>query len=60
MFDLLWNLFKKDVTLKGIGRVADNIEDILTVFEEDYLKDKNAKNAAIDAVIQILEQHKDK
>jgi hypothetical protein len=41
-------------------QVTDNLESLLSHFEEDYIKDKDAKNAAISAVIEILEAHKDK
>jgi|HubBroStandDraft_2_1064218.scaffolds.fasta_scaffold00031_50 hypothetical protein len=60
MFDTIFKLFNKEKSFEGIRRAAGLVEDLVELFEEEYLKDKNTKNAAIDAVIQMLEEHKDK
>ncbi len=60
MLDALMVLFKKETSFEGISKAINLIAELVSLFESDYLKDKDAKNAAIDAVIQLLEQHKDK
>lgn len=60
MLDTLFSLIKSEV---GIGHLADilkGIENIVELVSEEYLKDGNAQNAAIDALVQILQQHKTK
>lgn len=32
---------------------------IVTAFENEFKEDKDAKNAAIDAIIDLLQKHKD-
>jgi hypothetical protein len=53
MFDKLFSL----VGISTMRTIIGRIEDILSIIEES--KDKNLKNAAIDTIIQILQQHKD-
>lgn len=40
------------------GHAVELLNNLLDHFECDYIKDKNSKDAAIDAVIEILQQHK--
>lgn len=40
------------------GHAVEMINELLVHFESDYIKDNNAKDAAIDAVIEILQKHK--
>lgn len=58
MLDTLFNLFKQEVSLSNIESLVSDLESIIALFNEEYLKDKNTRNAAIDCVIQILEKHK--
>lgn len=60
MFNALFALFNKKVALTNVANISSRIEDILELFTAEYMQDKNAKNAAIDAVISILQEHKDK
>lgn len=60
MFNTLFALIKSKFALSSIQTIASHIDDIVSLFEKEYLNDKDAKNAAIDAVIEILQQHKDK
>lgn len=60
MFNTLFSLFKKGVALTHINTVSGNLDNIVSLFESEYMVDKDAKNAAIDSVIAILEAHKDK
>ena len=42
-----------------VGNILANLENLVKVIGPDYLKDKDAKNAAIDALISLLQAHKD-
>lgn len=59
MLDELFHVFEKEFSLKMVGEVLSKINEIVSIFGEEYLKDKNLKNAAIDGVIKILEDLKD-
>lgn len=59
MFNLLFSLFKKD-GLSHIANITSYLYSILNIFEVEFQKDKDARNAAIDCIIDILKQHKDK
>lgn len=58
MLDSLFNLFKLDNAADETAKVLSNIIVLLENFDADYLKDGNARDAAIDCVIQILQAHK--
>jgi hypothetical protein len=60
MLDFIYNLFKKEQALANSSIVFGHLADIVALFEEEYTTDQNAKNAAIDAVIKILESQKTK
>ena len=55
MFDKLFSL----VGISTMRTIVGRIEDILSIIEDEESEGKNLKNAAIDTIIQILQQHKD-
>lgn len=55
MFNALFSIFNHIVPMNA---TTQGIENILEILESQYVKDGNAKDAAIDAIIQILEAHK--
>lgn len=57
MLDALFNLFKTQKLTKFVS-VVGTIENLIVVFEQEFEQDNNAKNAAIDSIIKILESHK--
>lgn len=57
MLDILFNLFKSN-NLSKLTSVLGIIENLVTTFEAEFAEDKNAKNAAIDTIIKLLESHK--
>lgn len=59
MFNTLFALFQKGLALVHLSTISGHLNSILSLFENEYLVTKDAKNAAIDAVIAILEAHKD-
>ena len=52
--------FGKENVFDQASVVLTALKEILECFEDQYIKDKDAKNAAIDVMIKILEEHKDK
>lgn len=59
MFNKIWNALEDDCGIDEMKFILHSISCVINIFEEDYFKDHNAKNAAIDAVCEILQQHKD-
>lgn len=57
MLDALFNLFKSQKLTKFVS-VVGTIENLISVFEQEFEQDKVAKNAAIDTMIKLLESHK--
>jgi hypothetical protein len=60
MFDFIRGLFKKEFSLGNMSLISGHLSDIISLLEEEYMQDKSRKNEAIDAVIKILEEYKDK
>lgn len=60
MIDELFHLFEKEFSLKVVSEVLAKVKELVELFGEEYLKDKNFKDAGIDAVIKLLEEMKDK
>lgn len=54
MIDNLFSLLTKGKALEGITEVLKKVQEVFDLLEKDYLKDKNLRNAAIDALIEIL------
>jgi hypothetical protein len=57
MLDAFFHLF----TFNKLGKfneVMTTVEHVITIFEEEFAADKDAKNAAIDTVIKLLQDHK--
>lgn len=60
MLDTLKALWNPEESLSRIGGVISALLDILSHFEEDKLKEGSSRDAAIDIIIQILQQEKTK
>nr|CAB4126374.1 hypothetical protein UFOVP88_30 [uncultured Caudovirales phage] len=59
MFNAIWNALKDDLGMDYMSRIMNDAATLMHNFQLDYFKDKDAKNAAIDAMCEILQQHKD-
>jgi hypothetical protein len=46
-------------SLKNISALTNKLYEIFVIFDQEYANDKDAKNAAIDSIIKLLEAHKD-
>jgi hypothetical protein len=53
-------LFLACPSIGHFSTVISILENLIGHFSAEYAVDKNAKNAAIDAMIEILQSHKDK
>ena len=58
MFDKLFGYLKDEVSLAHMGSILSTVEELLSHFGTDYLKDGNAFNAAVDSVIELLNSQK--
>lgn len=58
MFDFLFSIFKKEFQLSHISLISGHLADIVEIFDEEYVHDKNVRNSAIDEVIKMLESYK--
>lgn len=58
MFNALFALIKKEFALNTLTTICSNVDSIINSFDAAYLVDGNTKDAAIDTVIAILQQHK--
>lgn len=51
-------LFKSSLGIRHFKRIVDDLYSLITSFDLNYEADENAKDAAIDATIEILQAHK--
>lgn len=59
MLDFLFKLFKREFALAHSSIILSHIADVIKLIEDEYTQDKNAKNAAIDAIVKIIQDYKD-
>lgn len=60
MLQNLVTAFKDDIGISHLSSTIHAISELMDHFSEDYFNEKSSRNAAIDAVIEILQQCKDK
>lgn len=59
MLDKIKDLFKEGMGYSHTAGLLQQIGNILNIVHVQYMKDGDAKNAAIDAICEILQSHKD-
>ena len=59
MLDKLFALFKT-IPLSHMSGICSAIHFMMDLFAKEFSEDKDARNAAIDSVIEILNSYKDK
>jgi hypothetical protein len=59
MLDYIRSLFKKEFQLSHCSTITAYLHQITLLLEASYTTDKDAKNAAIDAVCKLLQEYKD-
>lgn len=57
MFDSLLTVFGTGA-IHRIGMVVTVASQVLKTFEQEFAQDKDAKNAAIDTIIELLQKNK--
>ncbi len=60
MLDKISNLFKSEFQMGHMAVLMNHIANVVNIFRVDFMKDGDSKNAAIDAVCELLQQQKDK
>lgn len=59
MLDTIKDLFKEGLGYTHLSGLLQQIANITNIVHVQYMKDGDAKNAAIDAICEILQSHKD-
>jgi RNA binding exosome subunit len=59
MLDKIKSLFKPEYQFSHMSALVGYIGNVISVLSENYTKDKDSKNAAIDAICELLQAHKD-
>lgn len=63
MFNTIWNSLSDDLGIHIMSDIVQNMSRMALhfeeIFEEEYFKDKDAKNAAIDAICKMFQEYKD-
>lgn len=60
MLDKLKDLFKEGLGYMHTSGILQQMANILNMVNAQYMKDADAKNAAIDVICALLQSHKDK
>jgi hypothetical protein len=60
MLDQLKALFKEGLEYTHTAGLLQQIANLTNIVHEQYMKDENGKNTAIDTICEILQTHKTK
>lgn len=60
MLDKIKLLFKEGLEYTHMAGLLQQISNVLNIVHVQYMKDGEGKNAAIDAICELLQSHKDK
>lgn len=60
MLDKLKELFKEGLGYTHVAGLLQQLANITNIVNAQYMRDGDAKNAAIDVICEILQAHKDK
>lgn len=58
LLDKLFSFLSGDRAMHRTAMVANVASNVVTAFEQEFQQDGNAKDAAIDTLIGLLQQHK--
>lgn len=59
MLDNILGHFKKEFQLGHSSALLNHIANVVNIFNKDFMKDVDSKNAAIDALCDLLKTYKD-
>lgn len=54
MFDKIFSAFKNEAGFPHMVSVMNALNQVVAHFEDQYVKDHNARNASIDALCELL------
>lgn len=60
MLDKISSLFKEELKYTHVAGLLQQIANVVSIVNAQYMKDESGKNAVIDAICEILQSHKDK
>lgn len=60
MFDKLFELFKEETRTASMRNILHYIDELLDELDDEYIKDGNLRDAAIECIIEILQKTKSK
>jgi hypothetical protein len=59
MIDNILSHFKKDFQLGHSSALLNHIANIINIINKDFMKEADSRNAAIDALCELLQSYKD-
>lgn len=59
MLDKISALFKEGLEYTHTAGLLQQIANVMNIVNAQYMKDGDGKNAAIDAICELLQSHKD-
>jgi hypothetical protein len=60
MFNKIFESISNDIDPYGhFSTIIENLGKIIDYFDQDYMKDKSARNAALDALCEFLQKQKE-
>lgn len=59
MFDSLKDQFKKEFQYSHVVGVLQQLNNLVSIFQTQFMKDECAKNKAIDILCEIMQSHKE-
>lgn len=58
MLQIIMDAIKGELGFLHFSNITGGLASLINLIGTDYMKDGNARNAAIDAICQILQSHK--
>ena len=59
MLDNLKQLFRQELQYAHTAGILQQVSNLVNIVQGQYMKDGDAKNAAIDIICNLLQSHKD-
>lgn len=60
MLDKIKDLFKEGLEYTHTAGLLQQISNLINIIQNQYMKDSDGKNTAIDSICELLQSHKDK
>jgi len=60
MLDKMKSLFKEGLEYTHTAGLLQQIANVVNIVNAQYMKEPDGKNAALDAICELLQSHKDK